>query len=541
MNDSPDNDFFFNVGIDSIGFYSPKQCVNLTELAEIRNIDPDKYLKGLLTKEMRIPGTGEDIVSMAVKAGQHAIMRGNINPKEIDGIFLGTETMTFAVKSVSNILSEVLGVSLNCITQDVYNACAGETLAILNAIGLINNDIINKALIIGADICSYELKSPGEPTQGAAAAALVISKNPRIAAFSKKFGKFSANVTDFYRMPYEKYPVVFGKYSIDSYLRFQLGAFDDFFNFNTNKILPDYLVFHSPFAKLPLKNIQSLILNRWDLLKKILIENVPHSQVSFKPKKETSEYLDELITPILEKLRKEENLKDMEDVKNKLINSLINKLLPGLNVPMLIGNMYSASTWAQMIYMLENQVKENDIIYFGSYGSGATCISGMLKVKPGFKEIIKMKPTVKDYMEHKDYISIKEYERLRGEVDPEKVLYAEIEPYNSNATYFIEMSICEEGFIVSKLEGLNFCPEGRNQSYLKRLPLYAVVKSDPIHVEDEKIVLSETTVRVSQEVKKGDIVEYTLLRAGSKESAHCIKRGFLNWIPTYQPIYHEPE
>ena len=146
---------------------------------------------------MRFPEVGEDIVSMGLKAGYNALLRGNINPKKIDAIFVGTETITYAVKSVSNILAQLLGININSLTQDVYNACAAGTLAILNAIALIEGDVIKRALVIGADISSYNLESPGEPTQGAGAVAFVLSKNPRIATFSKKFGKISGNINDF--------------------------------------------------------------------------------------------------------------------------------------------------------------------------------------------------------------------------------------------------------------------------------------------------------------------------------------------------------
>jgi 3-hydroxy-3-methylglutaryl CoA synthase len=540
MKDSVDNDFFFNVGIDSMSFYTSKYYVDLSELAKFRDIDPDKFLKGLLTKEMRIPGPGEDIVSMAVKAGQHALLKGNINPKEIDAVFVGTETMTYAVKSVSNILTEVLGTSLNCVTQDVYNACAGETLAILNAIGLINNKIINKALIIGADICSYELKSPGEPTQGAAAAAVVISRNPRIAAFGKKFGKFSANITDFYRMPYEKYPVVFGKYSIDSYIKFQLGAFDDFFQ-NTGNYLPDYMVFHSPFAKLPLKNLQNLLLNRWDIMKRIFIDKPVRNPDFLVIPEQASDYLKELLIPVLDKVKKEENLTNTDDLEKKLIKSLTYKVLPTLNVPMSIGNMYSASTWAQLIYLLETATKKDDLIYFGSYGSGATCISGILKVMPGFKRIVERIPTVNDFIQNKVPKSVSEYEAQRKGIDADEILYAQIEPIESNENIVIEMTVCDEGCIISKLDGFNYCPGGSTRSYKKKYPMYAIVKSDPVKVIDEKDMLSESLVRVSFDVKKGQIVEYNLLRAGKAETESCALNGFINWKPTYKPISHPLE
>jgi len=535
-----ENDSFFNVGIDSMGFYTPKYYVDLRELAKIRDVDPNKYLKGLLTKEMRVPGPGEDIISMATKAGQHALMKGKINSSEIDAIFLGTETMTYAVKSVSNILSEVLDISVNCVTQDVYNACAGATLAVLNAVGLISNGIIDKALVIGADICKYELESPGEPTQGAAAVALVISKNPRIAAFGKKFGKFSANVFDFYRLPYEEYPVVFGQFSIDSYLRFQLGAFDEFFGDSWN-LLPDYLVFHSPFAKLPLKNVTNLLSKRWPMMKKILLEKSGVSKHSVKVQEEAYEYLDSVVKSAMENIKNEENISNPDEIKVQLIKKLKSKVLPALNVPMSIGNMYSASIWGQLVYMLENVVEANDLIYFGSYGSGATCISGMLKVMPGFKNIVEKTPNVNQFIYNKKQISIKEYERLRKKIDTKKAYYAEIEPHTSNENFFIKMNICEGGCLVSKLEGFDFCPDNKNSTYKKKLPMYAVLKSDPVETIDEKDILKDSIVRVSHGAKKGQVVEYTLLRAGKNEAALCSQTGYINWIPTYKPIPNPPK
>ena len=160
------NDYLFsNIGIDSLGFHAPRHFVALEELAIERKVDPEKYKKGLLSKEMRVADIDEDIISLGLKAGYNALLRGNINPKSIDALFVGTETEVYAAKSISNIFAEMLEISPNSLTQDIYNACAGGTLAILNAIALIEKGIINKALIISTDISSYHLGSPGEPTQ----------------------------------------------------------------------------------------------------------------------------------------------------------------------------------------------------------------------------------------------------------------------------------------------------------------------------------------------------------------------------------------
>lgn len=128
-----DDHLFSKVGIDSIGFHAPRNFVKLEDLALERGIDPAKYSHGLLSKEMRIVDIDEDIISLGLKAGYNALQRGGIYPKSIDALFVGTETEVYAAKSISNIFAEMLAISPNAFSQDVYNACAGGTLAILNA------------------------------------------------------------------------------------------------------------------------------------------------------------------------------------------------------------------------------------------------------------------------------------------------------------------------------------------------------------------------------------------------------------------------
>jgi len=377
--------FFKNIGIDAMGFFAPQYYVDLRELAQFRNVDPEKYSDGLLLHEMRIPDVGEDIVTMSVKAAQNALLRGNINPQEIDAVFVGTETITYAVKSVSNILVEILGISKNSITQDIYNACAGATLAVLNAIGLIENGIINKALVIGADISSYELNSPGEPTQGAGAVAMIISRNPRMALFSYKFGRVSGNVTDFFRPAGSEEAQVYGKYSVDSYLKFQMDAYDDLME-DLGDFNADYYVFHAPFSKLPIKFLQKMIAERSEHFVNYVLNSEPkppRSRITERiPSiRYTIRHFPSLITSTLLNHGYSRNM--ISSVLQKA-SQLKNHFFPHLQVPMHFGNIYSASVWAQVQYIIENSSHPGDVLYFGSYGSGATCISGLIQVAPQF-------------------------------------------------------------------------------------------------------------------------------------------------------------
>lgn len=537
---------FSNTGIDSIGFYTPRLFVDLEELAIKRDVDPDKFRIGLMLKEMRIPELDEDIIAMGTKAGHYALMRGNIPPSEIDAVFVGTETMTYAVKSASNIFSQLLGISTNSITQDVTNACASGTLAILNAIALVDREIINKALVICADISSYELESPSEPTQGAGAIALVISKNPRIAKFSKRFGKVSGNINDFFRVANEKNAQVFGKYSVKSYLNFQLKAYDDLMS---NQIGDDfytnYYTFHAPFSKLPVKCMRQIIEKRWirdfnalldTQLKDITFNFFQKFESFFHNILQKSFTLPEYIYLKL----KENGLssRKMEGLSRWIQNNFQKKLLPQLRVPSHFGNMYSASVWAQILYILENFAKPEETIYFGSYGSGATCISGLLKVQQEARNVLQNGPRLSDFIDNRKVkLSIQEYEKLKkGRLEP-KIAIGKIKEHKRNGDRGFTLHFCDKGCIIPPIDGLDHCPRGHKGFHTKFFPLYAKLKTKPvIRVVEDMSFLNEDYIRVKENAHKGNLMEYEVRRIGvMNEDEKNNMHGILNWVPTYYP------
>jgi 3-hydroxy-3-methylglutaryl CoA synthase len=489
---------------------------------------------------MRLPEIDEDIISMGLKAGHHALIRGNIDPKEIDAVFVGTETVTYAVKSVSNIFAELLECSPNSITQDVYNACAAGTLAILNAIALIEKDVINKALVIKADISSYELGSPGEATQGSGATAFILSKNPRVAAFSKKFGKVSGNINDFFRVANDvNAQVPNGKYSQDSYLNLQLAAYDDLVD-NIGNFYADYYAFHAPYAKLPLKCIQNIIEKRWihDIKD---APNIDSDQIKSSVFQKLDSFLHNIsvLPEYLYWKLKEKGLESskIERFSNWLITGFKARVLPQLHVPMHFGNMYSAAVWAQIIYVLENYAHVNDTIYFGSYGSGATCISGLLKVRHQFKSIIDRGPQINDYIDTKIKRSVKEYELIKaGNIKPEIHLGRIIEhDLNDNRNFLLHF--CDEGCIIPNIEGLNYCPKGHSGFHLKKFPLYAKLESKTrLNELNDLSYLRKGLVRVAPYAKEGNTLEYELRRVTSDNEKDCKVIGLLNWSPIYIPV-----
>ncbi|MFX1281375.1 MAG: hydroxymethylglutaryl-CoA synthase family protein [Promethearchaeota archaeon] len=535
-----DDYLFSNIGIDSFGFYAPKHFVKLEELALKRGVDPAKYSKGLLSKEMRVVDVDEDVISLGLKAGYNALQRGNINPKSIDALFVGTETEVYSAKSISNIFAEMLEISPNAFTQDTYNACAGGTLAIINAIAMIQKEIIEKALVISADISRYHLGSPGEPTQGSGAIGLVISKNPRIAVFSHKFGKISGNVNDFFRPANEINAKAFGDYSQSAYIDFQLKAYDDLVK-NIGDFHADFYTFHAPFSKLPLKIMQQIILKRW----------IGH--ISDLPKFEKNRFRSSIlkkidsflhdVTVLPEYLYLKLNERGFTSSTLERLSDWVNtnikaRVLPQLRVPMHFGNMYNAAIWAQIVYLIENHAHVNDLIYFGSYGSGATCISGLLKIQPGFKETAKVKPFIDDFIHLKKKQSILEYELIKnGDVKP-IILLGKITEHELNKKRGFTLYFCDEGCIIPNISGLNHCPKGHSGFHKRFFPLFAKLTSEPIAQNefDDLKYLKKGLVRVAGNVSKGNALEYEIRRVETENEPNFNAKGLLNWCPIYIAI-----
>jgi 3-hydroxy-3-methylglutaryl CoA synthase len=489
---------------------------------------------------MRVADVDEDIISLGLKAGYNALQRGGIDPRSIDALFVGTETEVYSAKSVSNIFAEMLNISPNALTQDVYNACAGGTLAILNAIAMIEREIIEKALIISSDISSYHLGSPGEPTQGSGAIGLVLSKNPRIAKFSQKFGRISGNVNDFFRPVGEKNASAFGSYSQTTYIDFQLKAYDDLAK-SIGDFHADFYSFHAPYSKLPLKIMQQIIIKRW--VKHIAeLPKIEKDGIKSSILKKLDSFLhDVVVLPEYLYLKIKErgfSSSALENISYWLNTNVKARVLPQLRVPMYFGNMYNASVWAQIIFLLENHVNVNDTIYFGSYGSGATCISGLLKVNEQFKKIVKKGPQINDYIHFKKKKSVLEYELSKnGDVKP-IILVGKISEHRQNNHRGFTLHFCDEGCIIPNIKGLDHCPKGHTGFHKRFFPLFATLESEPmVHNElNDLKYLAKGFVRVAGHVNKGNSLEYEIRRVEQEFEENVNAKGLLNWSPLYIPI-----
>lgn len=248
-----------HVGIDALAFAGPEHYLDMTDLAAARGVDPGKYLHGLGQKQMAIATPCEDTVTMAVAAGARALAAFGIDPGEIGTLIVGTETGIDHSKPVAVYVHELLGLSRNCRTFETKHACYGAMAGLTASIDWIAAGRARgrKALVIASDIARYGLETPGEPTQGAGAVAMVVSDRPRLLELDRtRFGDYTRQVMDFWRPLYSKYALADGHYSIECYLDALEGAWHDAANDTPQTLALDRLaacLYHVPFVKMARK------------------------------------------------------------------------------------------------------------------------------------------------------------------------------------------------------------------------------------------------------------------------------------------------
>ena len=244
-------------GIDALAFSGPAGYLEMADLARARGVDPSKYLNGLGQRRMAIATPCEDTVTMAADAGARALEGFDVDPADIGTLIVGTETGVDHSKPVAVYVHELLGLDSRCRTFETKHACYGAMAGLTASMDWIASGRARgrKALVIASDIARYGLNTPGEPTQGAGAVAMVVADRPRLLDIDPtRIGDYTRQVMDFWRPLYSKYAFADGHYSIQCYLDALVGARNDAVGERDD--LLDSLaacLYHVPFVKMAFK------------------------------------------------------------------------------------------------------------------------------------------------------------------------------------------------------------------------------------------------------------------------------------------------
>ncbi|MEM9729455.1 MAG: hydroxymethylglutaryl-CoA synthase [Myxococcota bacterium] len=249
-------------GIASIGLQLPALYMPVTELAELRGIDPNKFTKGLGCAEIALCGPDEDAVTLAVGAAKRALSRWDGVIDDIGLIVVGTESAKDMSRPLSAWVAEELGLSGNVRSYEVKHACYGGTLALRQALEWKWSGASRgkAALVIAADVALYSLEDPGEPTQGAGAVAMIVDE-PNVASISRDSFAFSSPAFDFWRPVGDAFPSVEGQLSLDCYKRAVVECYTQMIGSEDPRgRLAEFeaMAFHVPFPKMVKKAVAHL-------------------------------------------------------------------------------------------------------------------------------------------------------------------------------------------------------------------------------------------------------------------------------------------
>lgn len=238
-----------NLGIDDLSVYVPDRRLPLAALAAARGLPPAKFHEGLGQEQMAVPPPDEDIVTMAAAAAAPLLER--IDVHSLDTLVVGTEGGVDESKASAIYVHKLLGLPPTVKAFEIKQACCGATCGLGMALNLVARHPDRRALVIGSDIAHYEPGSPGEPTQGAGAAAMVVSSRPRLLELDTEWGSHTDDVMDFWRPSYRREAVVDGKYSIKVYLNALAAAWRRYAGLNALRFEDHaHFCYHLPFTRM---------------------------------------------------------------------------------------------------------------------------------------------------------------------------------------------------------------------------------------------------------------------------------------------------
>jgi len=421
------------VGIDAMYVYVPRLHVDNSELAVARNEDPKHFTEGVGISRFAIPGPNEDQASMAATAAYHLMEDRGISPKEIFRIDTPTESGLDAsralVSDVVGMLEQVYGKgSLSHVMgYEQKFACVSGMERLLDTAAWFAAEWNSRkyGLVLTTDIAKYNLGSREEPTQGAAAAALLIGSDPRLLEIIP--GALGSALRhergDFKKPGGRTIALVDGQRSYASYLSEMKEAWLNFGNSiksiafmkpRAEESILDHVsraVYHNPHKKMVMGAYASLLVHEWRTLprwKKVVEE------IGDEPSRSGMSDVDYYTSSPYQEYRR----KFMKS--HWFLDSFEEKIGTSTKAPELVGNSYSASVFVGLDSILENDKSDltgTNVILCG-YGSGSHAIIQANIFREGYRHEAK-KLDLMNRLGTSKKLSIEEYEQIhRDEIRP---------------------------------------------------------------------------------------------------------------------------
>ena len=336
------------IGIDDIELATSHHVVRLDDFAEANGTDPAKFHLGLGQDEFSFPAPDEDVVTMAAAAAAPIIERSGT--EGIRTILFATESGIDQSKAAGMAVHSLLDLPSQMRVVEVKEACYSATAALQAAVGIVTRSPGQRVLVIASDVARYELDTPGEPTQGAGAVAMLVSADPKLLEIEPVSGLNSADVDDFWRPNDSTTAIVDGALSVTAYLDALTGAWTDLAAQGGPAMAEiDRVLYHQPFTKMAKKAQVHLAGLTGEDLDTEIVAGTPGDSASTRPRD-----------------------------TGLATSTLYNRRL---------GNSYTASLYAGLCSLLDHDADlAGKRIGLFSYGSGSVGEFFTARVVPGYEQ-----------------------------------------------------------------------------------------------------------------------------------------------------------
>lgn len=196
-----------DVGICSCGIKIPKKRLSVEETINVwKNNSVEFIEQSLNVKQRTVLDSDEDVITLSVEAAKRCLENSNMDPEQIESLYLGTTTAPDLFRSNSTVIMDMLTSKGEYLNSDIQSSEKSGTSALIIGYSNVKSGIANNSLIIGADVFNRH-SAPGdirESYMGAGAGALMLS-NENVIATIEGVSSYNSNFPEQVRSEDERF------------------------------------------------------------------------------------------------------------------------------------------------------------------------------------------------------------------------------------------------------------------------------------------------------------------------------------------------
>lgn len=185
-----------DLGIVDVAYALPERVVSSEEIAARHGFDTAFIRDKLGISRRHIVSDSETTSSLAAAAGRAVLRQSRLAAEAIDLLIVVTQTPDHLVPHTSALVHDAMKLRRDCAVFDISLGCSGWVYGLSTALGLMQTQGMQRALLVTADTYS-RLIDPGDrataPLFGDGAAATLLGPQPRYRVGRTTFGSDGAS------------------------------------------------------------------------------------------------------------------------------------------------------------------------------------------------------------------------------------------------------------------------------------------------------------------------------------------------------------